>query len=136
MNGGDSKDEGEDSDGGISSSDGGSSNSDDESTENPEHPVESEENNVRGLTRLKKLKKNWNNKKHLIEFDELGRFKGEYKYEIASYMGVLVRRNVGLRHLKWKEVKPVLRDKLWHELVVCICKFIFNFNIIFLINFC
>ncbi|KAI3864130.1 hypothetical protein MKW98_031722 [Papaver atlanticum] len=136
QNVGESEDEDEDSDGSgsssdgdRSSSDGDTSSSDDESTESPEHPdtgapkntVESEENNVRGLTRLRKLKKNFDGKKNVIEFDELGRFKGEYKSEIASYMGVLVRRDVGLGHLKWKEVKLVLRDKLWHELVVCIC---------------
>ncbi|XP_026410265.1 uncharacterized protein LOC113305447 [Papaver somniferum] len=94
-----SEDEGEDSDGsGTSSdSDGDSSSSDDESTESPEHPdtgapnntSESEEITVRGLTRLKKLKKKFKGKKHVIEFDKLGRFKGEYKSEIASYMGVL-----------------------------------------------
>ncbi|KAI3963061.1 hypothetical protein MKW98_029001 [Papaver atlanticum] len=132
QNVGESEDEGEDSDssgtssdGDSSSSDGDSSISDDESTESPEHPntrapnntVESEENTVRGLTRLKKLKKKINDKKHMIEFDKFGRFKGEYKYEIASYMGVLVRRDVGLRHLKWKEAKSVLRDKLWIELL-------------------
>ncbi|KAI3864129.1 hypothetical protein MKW98_031721 [Papaver atlanticum] len=118
--------DGSSSDGDRSSSDGDTSSSDDESTESPEHPgtgapnntVESRENNVRGLTRLRKLKKNFDGKKHVIEFDELGQFKGEYKYEIASYMGVLVRRDVGLRHLKWKEVKLVLRDKLRHELVI------------------
>ncbi|KAI3909518.1 hypothetical protein MKW98_013935, partial [Papaver atlanticum] len=90
-------------------------------TGDPNNTIESEENTVRGLTRRKKLKKKFNGKKHVIEFDKLGRFKGEYKSEIASYMGVLVRRDVGLRHLKWKEVKSVLRDKLWHELLVYIC---------------
>ncbi|KAI3884299.1 hypothetical protein MKX03_017139 [Papaver bracteatum] len=71
-----------------------------------------------GLTRLKKMKKKFKGKKHVIEFDKVGRFKGEYKYEIASYMGVLVHRDVGLKYLKWKEVKSVLRDKLWHELLI------------------
>lgn len=70
---------------------------------------------------MKKLKKNFDGEKHVIEFDNFGRFKGKYKAEIASYMGVLVRRDVGLRHLKWKEVNSVMRDKLWHELLVCIC---------------
>ncbi|KAI3845623.1 hypothetical protein MKX03_030486 [Papaver bracteatum] len=83
----------------------------------PNNTVESEKNTVRGLTRLKKLKKKYKGQKHVIEFDKVGRFKGEYKSEIASYMGVLVRRDVGLRHLKWKEVKSALRDKLWQELL-------------------
>ncbi|KAI3837716.1 hypothetical protein MKW98_027075, partial [Papaver atlanticum] len=119
------EDEGEDSDDGSSISDGSSSNSDDESSESSEHldtgdpknKIESKENNVRGLTRLKKLNKNWNGQKRVIEFDKLGHFKGKYKSEIASYMGVIVRRNVGLRHLNWKKVKTELRDKLWEELV-------------------
>ncbi|KAI3886638.1 hypothetical protein MKX03_034732 [Papaver bracteatum] len=118
-NGVESEDEDEESDGGGTISDGDnsgadedSSSSDDESTE-----TESEKNTVRGLTRLKKQKKKFKGQKKVIEFDKLGRFKGEYKSEIASYMGVLVRRDVGLRHLKWKKVKSVLRDKLWHELL-------------------
>ncbi|XP_026380845.1 glutamic acid-rich protein-like [Papaver somniferum] len=92
---GESEDEDEDSDGSRTGSDGDSSSSDDESTESPEQPdtgapnntVESKENNVRGLTRLKKLKKNFDGEKHVIEFDKFGRFKGKYKAEIASYMG-------------------------------------------------
>ncbi|KAI3890386.1 hypothetical protein MKX03_028208 [Papaver bracteatum] len=132
QNGVESEDEDEESDGGGTSSDGDnsgadedSSSSNDESTESPEHhdtgapnnTSESEKNTVRGLTRLKKQKKTFKGQKKVIEFDKLGRFKGEYKSEIASYMGVLVRRDVGLRHLKWKKVKSVLRDKLWHELL-------------------
>ncbi|XP_026451305.1 uncharacterized protein LOC113351560 [Papaver somniferum] len=69
---GESEDEDEDSDGSRTGSDGDSSSSDDESTESPEQPdtgapnntVESKENNVRGLTRLKKLKKNFDGEKH------------------------------------------------------------------------
>ncbi|XP_026453068.1 uncharacterized protein LOC113353786 [Papaver somniferum] len=125
QNGEESEDEGEDSDDGSSSSDGSRSSSDDESAESSEHldtgepksKAESKEKNVRGLTRLKKLRKNWNGQKRVIEFDKLGHFKGKYKSEIASYMGVIVRRDVGLRHLNWKKVKIELRDKLWDELV-------------------
>ncbi|KAI3878602.1 hypothetical protein MKW98_027907 [Papaver atlanticum] len=119
------EDEGEDSDDGSSSSDCSVSISDDESSESseyldtgdPKNKIESKENNVRGLTRLKKLIFFWNGQICVIEFDKLGHFKWKYKFEISNYMGVIVRRDVGLRHLNWKKVKTELRDKLWEELV-------------------
>lgn len=99
--------------------------SDDDTTEavekspqGTEDPARTEKKEVRGITRMLKLFKKWDGKKHVIEFDRYGRFKGKYKSEIASYMGVLVRRDVGLRYLKWKVVPPELKEKLWEQIVV------------------
>lgn len=67
-------------------------------TRAPEKALRLEEKKVRGLTRL-------NGKKHAVQFEGFGQFKGKFKSEITNYMGILVRRDVGIRYyLNWKEV--------------------------------
>jgi len=62
-------------------------------------------------------------KKHQISFDSLGRFSGEYRSEFSSFLGVLVRENIGFRYLSWKKVPIELRDKLWEQITVSITCF-------------
>lgn len=77
---------------------------------------------VRGLTRLVKLHRDFedSNEKHEVDFDALGRVTGKYRSEFASFLGDLVRRDVGLRYMKWKKVTKEVKDKLWEQVTVCI----------------
>ncbi|KAK9065078.1 hypothetical protein SSX86_016461 [Deinandra increscens subsp. villosa] len=70
----------------------------------------------RGLTRLSKMKNAYTNsggKKRRVKFDAYGRFSGRYNSEFISFLGDLVRENVGLSVFNWKHVSKELRDKLW-----------------------
>lgn len=109
----------------------------DEEIENQEEEIENQneeignattttKKKVRGLTRMVKMRKDYNDskgKKHVVEFDKWGRLIGKYRAEFSSYLGDLVRRDVGLRFLKWKSVKDELKDKLWDSITVCIYRF-------------
>ncbi|KAK9073340.1 hypothetical protein SSX86_007664 [Deinandra increscens subsp. villosa] len=75
----------------------------------------------RGLTRLSKMKNAYTNsggKKRRVKFDAYGRFSGRYNSEFISFLGDLVRENVGLSVFNWKHVSKELRDKLW-ALITC-----------------
>lgn len=64
--------------------------------------ISSKSKRVRGLTRLAKLRKKFKDfegLKHMIEFDEPGKFKAKQRSEIYSFLGDLVRREVGLEEL-------------------------------------
>ncbi|KAL6513433.1 hypothetical protein OROGR_020919 [Orobanche gracilis] len=74
---------------------------------------------VRGLTRLVKMHnefKDSKGKKRALEFDKWGRLIGKYRAEFSSFLGDLVRRDVGLRVLKWKAATKELKDKLWDSI--------------------
>ncbi|KAL6548664.1 hypothetical protein OROGR_009085 [Orobanche gracilis] len=74
---------------------------------------------VRGLTRLVKMHnefKDSKGKKRALEFDKWGRLIGKYRAEFSSFLGDLVRRDVGLRVLKWKAATKQLKDKLWDSI--------------------
>ncbi|KAL6583001.1 hypothetical protein OROMI_005079 [Orobanche minor] len=71
-----------------------------------------------GLTRLPKLRTRFTNsggKKHKVNFDSLGRFSGEYRFEFSSFLGDLVREHVGFRYLSWKTVPVEIKHKLWDQ---------------------
>ncbi|KAI3716001.1 hypothetical protein L6452_23030 [Arctium lappa] len=76
---------------------------------------------TRGLTRLVKLRKDFEDskgKRRVVEFDQWGRFTGKYRAEFSSYLGDLARHAVGLRFLKWKKVTKELKDMLWDSITL------------------
>lgn len=82
---------------------------------------------VRGKTRCVKLYKDYADYgvKHVIEFDNMGNFMGKYKSELSSFLGSLVRKEVGVTVLRWKKVSKKVKDIMWEEITVCsTCLFI------------
>ena len=83
---------------------------------------------VRGKTQCVKLHNDFVDSKgvkHVIEFDDMGNFKGKYRTEISSVLGSLVRKEVGLTELKWKKVSKAVKDRMWEQITVCsTCLFI------------
>ena len=56
--------------------------------------------------------------KHMIEFDDMGNFKGKHRSEISSFLGSLVRKEVGLKELRWKKVSKQVKDTMWEIVTV------------------
>ena len=75
----------------------------------------------RGITRLSKFRnKNGipGQRKHKVTFDALNRVEGLNRALFSSFLGDVVREQIGLKVLSWKKVGKESRQKLWDEITV------------------
>ena len=98
--------------------------------EDEEYQSSDEEENVnqidlprsnRGITRLSKFRGQYDRPgfvKYKVTFDALNRVTGLNRSLFSSFLGDVVRDNIGLKVLSWKEVNKESRQKLWDEVTV------------------
>ncbi|GKE24580.1 hypothetical protein Tco_1436092, partial [Tanacetum coccineum] len=53
-----------------------------------------------------------------VTFDALNRISGKHRALFSSFLGDMVREDIGLKILSWKKVDSEARDKLWDEITV------------------
>ena len=75
----------------------------------------------RGITRLSKFRGQGDRPgyvKHKITFDGLCRVTGSNRAVFSSFLGDVVRDNIGLKVFSWKKVDKESRQKLWDQVTV------------------
>ena len=75
----------------------------------------------RGITRLSKFRSQNGipgQIKHKVTFDALNRVAGVNRALFSSFLGDVVRDQIGLKVLSWKKVDKESRKKLWDEITV------------------
>ena len=95
-----------------------------------EEEDEDEDNNLhldghvvvkRGITRLYKFRQQYgkpNVEKLSVTFDALNRISGAHRALFSSFLGDVVREQIGLKVLSWRKVDSEARNKLWDEISV------------------
>jgi hypothetical protein len=53
-----------------------------------------------------------------VTFDELNKVSGKHKALFSSFLGDIVREQIGLKILAWNKVGSEERDKLWDDITV------------------
>ncbi|KAK9074009.1 hypothetical protein SSX86_006604 [Deinandra increscens subsp. villosa] len=85
-------------------------------TENEEATTSAPQANRRGLTWLAKWRAKFQKnggEKWPLTFDAVGRIGGEHRPKFSSFMGDIVRSEVGLRYLQWRKVPKEDKDTMW-----------------------